>query len=289
MPGLFNGAFNSTINLVHRKRLDLGSGNSKQDKELARIIADALASGDAVQAEAIHANLNQSGGSAKAGATLVFATSSGTVGATINGVNVEAASGSGTDVEDAALAAATINASTDALVAGFVRASEYAATLTLSSTVAGSKVVIRIGSGGKAKAFNFKAVATSAAVLEMGDFSISGNDTADALALATAINAMPVCNQYVRAESVAGVCYLYAMDRSTSSKAVMTSGITLTAAFAGVARCHVECLVPGALGNAITFAARGTNVTVANSNSRLVGGVGGVSGTTKRAALRGIS
>jgi hypothetical protein len=268
---------NSILTMQHRRRIDLGAGNSRNGKSLAQAIAAALASGD-IEAGTLYAN--ESGGGAKAGASLIFSTSSGSVGAVINGVTVTG-SGAGTDTQDAAAAAAAINASSDALVAGLVRASEYFATLTLSSTAAGSTVAIRVGGS----TFTFTAVAGTAT--DLGQFDQSGNDTADAAALAAAINAFPVLNQTCRAESVAGVCYVYAMDRSITDKAVTCNGVTLTAAFAAGTRVHVEAIVPGAVGNCLTFAATGTGVTVANANSRLVGGLGGRTGTLKRANFGG--
>jgi hypothetical protein len=279
---LFDAGFSSTVVLQHRKPIDLGANNRSQNREVGIALANALQSGDIAVVESLTGSFNQTGLGAKSGATLVFATSSGDVGATINGVNVEAASGAGTDIEDAALAATTINASVDAIVQGFVRASSSAASVTLSTMTAGSYIAIRVGRT------TYVFTATAAATGVPGQFSIAGNDTVDAAAFCTAVNAFPGLNQSVRAESVAGVAYIYAMDGVITDKTVQVagSGIALTAAFAAVARCHVECIIPGALGNAVTFAARGTNVSVANSSTRLVGGVGLV-GTVKRANLGG--
>lgn len=284
---LLDAGFSSTVVIQHRKPIDLGRNNSAQNREVVTGIVDALASSQG-DVDALTGVFNSTTVGSKAGATLLFATSSGTVGATINGVNVEAASGAGTDIEDATLAATTINASVDALVRGFARASNSAASVTLSTMLVDGKVYIRLGVDKRAVTYTF--TATAAATSKLGEFSISGNDTADALALATAINEYPVLNQTVRAESVAGVVSIYAMDGVITDKAVTVagSGISLTAAFALVARCHVECPIPGAIGNAVTFAARGTNVTVANSNTRYVGGTGGLVGTTKRANALGV-
>jgi hypothetical protein len=149
------------------------------------------------------------------------------------------------------------------------------------------KVYLRLGVNKRAVTYTF--TATAAATGRLGEFSISGNDTADALALADAINAYPVLNQTIRAESVAGVCHLYAMDGVISDKEVTVagSGITRTTGFALAARCHIECPVPGAVGNAISIALSGTGVTVANTNTRFVGGTGGLVGQTKRANALG--
>ena len=281
---LLDAGFSSTVVIQHRKPVDLGRNNQLQNREVLTALANLIGDSTGL-VDSLTANFNQGTTGSKAGATLIFATSSGSVGAVINGVTVTG-SGAGTDTQDAAAAAAAINASSNALVQGFVRAASSFATLTLSSTAAGSVVRIRLGSGAQASEYVF--TATAAATGRLGEFSISGNDTADALALCDAINAFPVLSQTIRAENVAGVAYLYAMDDVITNKAVSVSGITLTAAFAAGARCHVECPMPGALGNAITFTATGTGVTVANANTRMVGGTGGVTGITKRANALGV-
>lgn len=280
---LLDAGFSSTVVIAHRRPVDLGRNNSAQNREVLTYLANLLADGSG-SVDALHGNFNQATTGAKAGCTLIVSGGTGSVGGTINGVTVTG-SGAGSDTQDAAAIAAAINASTNALVQGMVRAASSFATLTLSSTAAGSSVTIRIGSGARAASYTF--TATAAATGKLGEFSISGSDTADAQALCDAINAYPVLNHSVRAENVAGVAYVYAMDDVITDKAVSTSGITLTAAFAAGARCHIECPLPGALGNAISIAASGTGVTVANANTRFVGGLGGVTGTTKRANALG--
>lgn len=281
---LLDAGFSSTVVIQHRKPVDLGRNNQLQNREvltaLANLVGDPTGSIDSLTA-----NFNQGTTGAKAGATLIVSGGTGSVGGTINGVTVTG-SGAGTDAQDAAAIAAAINASTNALVQGFVRAASSYATLTLSSTAAGSVVRIRLGSGAQASEYVF--VATAAATGRLGEFSIAGNDTADAQALCDAINAFPVVSQSIRAENVAGVAYLYAMDDVITNKSVSVSGITLTAAFAAGTRVHLECPIPGALGNAITIAASGTGISVANANTRMVGGLGGVTGTTKRANALGV-
>lgn len=281
---LLDAGFSSTVVIQHRKPVDLGRNNQLQNREvltaLANLVGDSTGSVDSLTA-----NFNQGTTGAKAGATLIVSGGTGSVGGTINGVTVTG-SGAGTDAQDAAAIAAAINASTNALVQGFVRAASSYATLTLSSTAAGSVVRIRLGSGAQASEYVF--VATAAATGRLGEFSIGGTDTQDAQALCDAINAFPVVSQSIRAENVAGVAYLYAMDDVITNKSVSVSGITLTAAFAAGTRVHLECPIPGALGNAITIAASGTGISVANANTRFVGGLGGVTGTTKRANALGV-
>lgn len=270
------GYYNTSVTFQHRRAVDLGTNNRAGGREALQAILNAIRD----DADSAVANINSVGAAAKAGASLIFAASSGSVGAVINGVTVTG-SGAGTDTQDAAAAAAAINASVDGLVSGLVRASEYFATLTLSSTAVGSYVEIRVGKS----AYRLNAI--SGVATQVGQFDISGNDTADAVELAAAINLYPGLNQVVRAESVAGVCYVYAMDRVITDKSILVSGLTLTAAFAAGTRVHVETIAPGAIGNAVTFAATGTGVTVANANTRLVGGLGGRTGTTKRMSLGG--
>lgn len=283
---LLDASFSSTIVIQHRKPVDLGRNNQIQNREVLTALAN-LVGDSSGSIDSLTANFNQGTTGAKAGATLLISSGAGAVGGIINGVTVTATFAT-SDTNTAGLIATAINASSNALVQGFVRASNAFATLTLATMTAGSLVRIRLGSGPQASEYVF--VATAAATGRLGEFSIAGNDTADAQALCDAINSFPVVSQTIRAENVAGVAYLYAMDGSISGKEVSVagSGITRTAGFALGARIHVENPMPGALGNAITFTASGTGMTVANSNTRMVGGLGGVTGTTKRANALGV-
>jgi hypothetical protein len=277
--------FNTTVQISHPKPLDLGATNRRQNREVAQALADLIQANATGAADQLTLVANQSGMGAKAGATLLYSGSSGAVGGIINGVTVTAAHSS--DVADGALVATAINASVNALVQGFVRASGIAASATFVSMAAGGTISLRIGSGMVASTYVF--TATAAATSRQGEFSIAGSDTADAQAFCDALNAMPGINQVLRAENVAGVAFIYAMDGSASNKVLNVSGtgITATTQFAAVARTHIEALMPDARGNAITIALSGTGVTVANANTRLVGGAGGTTGTTKRAVIGG--
>jgi len=278
--------FNTTVQISHPKPLDLGATNRRQNREVAQALADLIQGGSNGSADQLTCIANQSGGGSKAGATLILSGGAGAMGGIINGVTVTAAFTT-TDLNTAGLIAAAINASVNALVQGFVRASNAAASVTLASMTAGSTISIRLGSGMVASMYTF--TATAAATSRQGEFSIAGSDTADALAFCDAVNAFPGLNQVIRAESVAGVAFLYAMDGSITGRVVTVSGsgIALTAQMALVARVHIEALMPDARGNAITIALSGTGVTVANANARLVGGTGGVTGTIKRANIGG--
>jgi len=283
---LLDASFSSTIVIQHRKPVDLGRNNQRQNREVLTALAN-LVGDSSGSIDGLTANFNQGTTGAKAGATLLISGGAGAVGGVINGVTVTATFAT-SDANTAGLIATAINASANALVQGFVRASNAFATLTLATMTAGSLVRIRLGSGPQASEYVF--VATAAATGRLGEFSIAGTDTQDAQALCDAINSFPVVSQTIRAENVAGVAYLYAMDGSISGKEVSVSGsgITRTAGFALGTRIHVENPIPGALGNAITFTATGTGMTVANANTRMVGGLGGVTGTTKRANALGV-
>lgn len=283
---LLDAGFSSTVVIQHRKPIDLGRNNSRQNAEVVQAIARALESSQG-DVDALTANLNQATTGSKAGATLILSGLAGAVGGIINGVTVTATF-SVSDAVTAPLIVTAINGSVNALVQGFVRASQTFATLTLATMTAGSVVRIRLGSAMQASEYVF--TATAAATGKLGEFSIAGSDTADALALCDAINAFPVLNQTIRAESVAGVAYIYAMDNVATGKEVSVngSGITRTAGFVAGLRIHVENPIPGAQGNAVTFALSGTGVTVANANARMVGGTGGVTGTIKRANALGV-
>lgn len=271
---LYDASFNTLVSLSHRLPVDLGRNNSRDNRQVMVALANLIQGQGVGLVDSATVIANQATTGACAGATLVISGGAGAVGGIINGVTVTATHSS--DAADGALIAAAINASSNALVQGFVRATGVAGSLTLASVVAGTRVNIRVGSS----MYGF--IATSAATGRLGDFDISGNDTADAAALAAAINAYPVLNQTLRAENVAAVCYVYALDTSSSNKVMTASATTVTvSAFAGVARCHIASIIPSALGNAITIALSGTGVTVANANTRLVGGLGGVTGTIK--------
>ena len=277
---LYDAGLNTLVSISHRLPLDLGRNNSKENREVAVSLSNLLSGQGAGLVDSATVIANQATMGSCAGATLLISGGAGAVGGIINGVTVTATHSS--DAADGALIAAAINASSNALVQGFVRATGVGGSFTLASVVAGTRVRIRVNSS------DYDFIATSAATGRLGGFDISGNDTADALALANAINVFPVLNQTIRAESVAGVCHVYALDGSTTGKVLTANAATVTvSALASVARCHVCTLMPTGLGNAITIVLSGTGVTVANANTRLVGGAGGLTGTIKRANLSG--
>lgn len=281
--------FNTTVQISHPKPVDLGATNRRQNRDVAQALSDLILGGSNGSADQITCIANQSGLGAKAGATLLVSGASGAVGGIINGVAVTGAFLT-TDLITAGVIAAAINASVAALVQGHVRASNAAASITLATMTAGSTVSVRVGTGAQASTYVF--TATAAATSRQGEFSIAGTDTQDAQAFCDSLNAFPGINQVIRAENVAGVAFLYAMDfafTGASAKVVTVSGsgVTLTAQFALVARVHIEELMPGARGNTNTIALSGTGITVANALTRFAGGAGGVTGVIKRANISG--
>ena len=77
-------------------------------------------------------------GTAVASGTLTLSTASGAVGGVINGVTITATAAGG-DTASAALIAAAINASTNALVLNIVRATSAGAVVTISAVASGAQ------------------------------------------------------------------------------------------------------------------------------------------------------
>jgi hypothetical protein len=272
---LLDSSFSTTVVVSHRRAVDLGATNRMQNGDVIRAIARHLDNPvGSVDAAVVVAN--SSGMPSPAGATALLSTASGTVGVTVNGVGVTVTA-SGGDAATAGLLVTAVNTSTNALVNGFVRATQTRARLTLSATAAGSYVEIRDVLNNTA----YRITATAAATGVLGEFSIAGDDTADALALANAINQFPGLNQLVRAEGASAVCQVYFLDNSTARVAFLANGITVTSGGETAAAVHVFGLVPGAISNAITFAVTGTGLSAQGSAARLFGGVGGIVGTRK--------
>lgn len=232
---------------------------------------------------------------ATATAALALATSSGAVGATINGVTVTATWAT-SDTISAGLIAAAINASVDPLVAGYAVATNLRMTATLASVVAGTEVNV---CGTRFTAVASGTIPNVVSGAAYGLFDISGNDTADALALANAINAAPNVSRYVFAIPVAAVVYIFAKQFTqasgvfswptgpgvppnlvtASASTVTLSGATLVASV----NVGIFCPQPSFMGNAVTFAASGTNVSSLGSQTRFLRGTGSaVVATTSR-------
>jgi len=222
---------------------------------------------------------------AHANAGLAISSGSGAVGATLNGV-ATTATWATSDTVAAGLIAYAIASSTTAKVKGMFLANNLHASITLASVTAGQYVDI-CGT-------RFTATNGTPAQIHSGQnaftFDMSGNDAADATALAAAINAAPDLSRYVFAIPVSNVVRLFARQATwstttsawswparsrqptniiTASAATFTlSGSTLVAS----AYVGIQSVVGGAVGNVHTIAASGTGVTVLNSETALARG-----------------
>ena len=283
----------TAVYLRHRRPVDYGVTHgtttiTRRGRELFRRFVNlAQASIGAASADAEYALVySNSTEPAYANGALVMSGGSGAVGGIINGVTLTATWAS-SDTNSCGLAAAAINASSNALVQGFVTANNLSATLTLTSVTAGAYVDIcgtrfTATSGTPATQFSGGNLCT---------FDISGSDTADALALTTAINQAPGLSRFVFAQSVAGVVHLFARQATFSGTATFTwptgpgvpsntlrsgSGtiVASAASLAASAKVGIVSCVPGVLGNAMTIALSGTGVTVLGTQTRLIGGTG---------------
>lgn len=279
----------STIHLRHRRPADYGTtpGSTtitRRARELFRRFLNVATSVGALpDSEYFFAYSASDPASACCGLTI--SGGSGAVGAIINGVTVTATWAT-SDTNSAALAAAAINASSNALVQGLVTSNNLSATITLASVTAGAEVVVG----------STRFIATSGvrpAIVSDGNvcnFDISGSDTADAAALANAINGSPECSRFFFAVAAAAVVRVFARQwtfasnvfswptaprtppnlLATTSATMTLSATSLTAGTS----FGIIATQPGIQGNCMTIALSGTGVTVINSETRFVRGVG---------------
>lgn len=236
----------------------------RKDQVLLRMVANwlmAALAGDA-KVQGFDVQVNSEAG-AKAATTVTFATSSGSVGITINGVTVTVTWAS-SDIASMTALVAAIGASVSALVQYLVEASNTRGTATLTSVAAGT--VFNLG--------QYQFTAVNRAPVNYGEFDISGNDTADAASLAAAINNHPQVSRYYQAIAASGVCAIWRFATPPGSGLLSASASSIAvAAFAASAVGCVRSVERTRLANAITTAASGTNVTV--GAARLTGGAGG--------------
>lgn len=108
------------------------TGNGKTNVNKVINFLAALNSGS-ISGLTVDVLANSSGTPTKASGTITMATSSGTVGATINGVAITVTWAT-SDTNSAALLAAAINASSNALVSGYVTATSAAGVVTITAT-----------------------------------------------------------------------------------------------------------------------------------------------------------
>ncbi len=283
----------TAVYLRHRRPVDYGvtpgtTTISRRGRELFRRFANVVkaATGDAQSDSEYALVYGNSTEPSYAVGGLVMSGGAGAVGGIINGVTVTATFAS-SDINSCGLVAAAINASSNALVQGFVTANNLSATLTLTSVPAGATVDVcgtrfTATTGTPPAAFSGSNLCT---------FDISGSDTADALALATAINQAPGVSRFVSAISVAGVVHLFARQATfsgtatftwpalpgTPSNTIISNAASIVASGASLiasAKVGINACIPGVQGNAITLALSGTGVTVLGTQTRLTLGTG---------------
>lgn len=203
----------------------------------------------------------------------------GDIGAAPNNVVVTAGD-YGTAIEAATALAAAINA--DTAVNRFVTATNLEMRLTLATVLAGTQIQV----------CGVMFTAQAGAPTEVGRFNISGNDTADALSLAQAINRHPSLALRYRAWSSAGVVHIVrttalGLDTGNTAAGLKFEGLfkptaasTVTLTLPTVtASAYVTVLasVPGDIGNQVPIAASGTGVSlITNGTAGYLGqGTGG--------------
>jgi hypothetical protein len=199
---------------------------------------------------------------------VVFASSSGAVGATIGGT-LQTVTWATSDILSATAFATAVRA--NATVGLFVTASNKLAVMTLASVLAGTSVEV----------WNtkFTAIANGVTPSTVDTFSIGASDTAAALNLVTAINRHPSLSGRICAVSVAGVIYIGMPDDRvvtgvdgirnplTSAGAAATTITTSAPIPVANARTMIFANDYGVLGNFVTVVASGTNVSYATNGT----------------------
>lgn len=192
---------------------------------------------------------------------LLFATTSGTITLAVNGTTSGSITADGTDAEDAVELADAINAAAGA--AGFVIATTNVAKITLASVTTGDTIHL----------LDQPFVATT-------DFSVAGTDTQDAAAFIAAVRAIPYLDDCVCLQQVAGVVYIFLRPGYTPKNQILRSSnatrlAVVNPTFAATsATIGLWCPTPGIIGNAVVIGVTGTNLSIANTETRLQGGAG---------------
>jgi hypothetical protein len=206
-------------------------------------------------------------GFAKAFQTLALASVAADTVIEINGIPFSAVNGaattgnnefdmSGADTADASALCAAAVASTTVGIVGDITACNLAGTITLVSVTAGQVVKL------EGVPFIARAYATG----NKGDFDISGSDTADATALAAAINA----HNYIGGRYVATAASNVVTVRQrtgttgaslTTEAATMTLGGLSSGKLAATATILLGSSGPGTDGNAMTVITKGVVAT----------------------------
>jgi hypothetical protein len=210
-----------------------------------------------------------------AGLFILSASAAGVVSADVCGATISVNAGASPGAANSIVAqtAWCLAVRSSATINQKVTAVNRCATITLSTVLATQSVQV-CGEG---------FTAASGTPSTLGTFDIAGNDTADALSLATAINRHPALCGRVRAVSVAGVVYVGLNTERTpdASDAVVSFAATMVvanASFASVAQGMVFATTPGVIGNECRFVtAAGTGASLATNGTAglLGGGTGG--------------
>lgn len=188
--------------------------------------------------------------------TCVAGTSGDTV-LTINGVDITVTYAT-SQTNTAGLLVAAVNSSTTALAYGGrdVEADNRKATFTLTSAAVGCTLTIG----------QYSLVAVAKAADAYGTWEVSGNDTADAGKLVTAINTYPGLQDLVCASNSAGVVTIFSRRASTPARdlQIKASSEVLSAAVltASTTVC-VSAVRKGTVGNYITCAISGAGTSIA--------------------------
>jgi hypothetical protein len=171
------------------------------------------------------------------------------------------------DTLDAASLAYAINNSTTNIVSKHVAAGTRKATITLSSTAAGSTCTI--------DGVKLTAVANAGTVVSPVEFYMGGTDTEDAAALVACINAHPHLRERVFASNSSGVVTIREIPpEGGNAIPVSASGMTASGSLTEAsAACFIVSQVKGHAGNSITIASSsGSTLAIGGSVSRLAGG-----------------
>lgn len=269
MANVNNGyGFQSQLIWNHERKIDFGTSTTLlKGTDLLKAVANAINNGSGASViPNFHLQPNSSTYGRRASAVWASSSGSGGMDCVINGVTISVTYAT-SDTNTAGLMAAAINASTDALVQYMVQATHYRGTLALSSVAAGATVNVC--------GYTFTAV--SGTPTQLGQFDMSGSNSADATSLALAINKMPVLNDLVVAVASSANVFVYLLgDAAVTAQMKLrkiSAGFTVTQ-IAATADCAVVAYQPGTMANCITIAAAGTGASIVGSASRLSGGVG---------------
>lgn len=213
--------------------------------------------------------LSSSNLAGQAVAGFVFATGTGDETITINGTDITATW-------------ATSDTATMTALMTAIRASSSLNQIVTATNILGKLTLASVAAGTTVRIFGIPFKAVTGTPVNFGDFDISGSDTADATSLTLAINRHPSLSGVCRAVSDVGAVYVgFCTNRNPTSAEKITnpSASTITVNTAtpvagGVGM--VLCTVPGVIGNCITAAVTGTNLSlITTGTAKLGSGMGG--------------